>query len=358
MKTAMKQYSFQGATIPYLGSKIKQSATLASFIDPAKHKVLISPFCGGCSLELFVKHKLSLKTISNDWSLVSFVCQKSLLENNHSKIELHDICSLFQENLNDGFVRKNYSKFFTDQVCDFLDTASENIRQMPEGVKKYQLSHLLVYYILHTLPYGKFGCTADIRCVRENGLNMALEEAVKTSDSRGSKLLKSAQHPLIVLKKLAKKINAGVINNSKTNAAHYGDAFEFLSKTKELGNEAVMFADPPYFASTSYDMYRPINEILLGRKEEKHDSVFNSKEVHDWYERFFQEAQHLDLWIITMGAKVDEPNAIHAEEFLEMVRKHRPNAKLIKFENFRWSINTLSGKSPKLCEEYAVIAEK
>lgn len=336
----IKRYKFQDATVPYLGSKIKQSETIATFIDPSKHKVLVSPFAGGCSFELFVKHKLSMKTVTNDWSLISQVCQKSLLENNHSKIELNDIYSLFRENKNNGFVRKNYSKFFTDEVLDFLDTASENIRQMPEGIKKYQLSHLLVYYILHTLPYGKFGCTADIRNIKENGLNLALEEAVKTSDSRGSKLLKSTQHPLVVLKKLAKKINSGVINNNRKNEVFNEDAFSFLTKTKGLEG-AVMFADPPYFASTSYDMYRPINEILMGKKEEKKDSVFNSKEVMDWYEKFFKAAEHLDLWLITMGAKVEDPNAIHAEQFLEMVKKHRPKAKLIKFENFRWSINTL-----------------
>lgn len=354
----MKRYKFQDATVPYLGSKIKQSETLASFIDPAKHKVLISPFCGGGSFELFCKHRLSMQTITNDWSWMSYVCQKSLLENNHSKIELNDIYSLFAENINDGFVRKNYSKFFTDEVCDFLDTASENMRRMPEGIKKYQLSHLLAYYILHTLPYGKFGCTADIRCVKEKGIELALEEAVKTSDSRGSKLLKSVQHPLIVLKKLAKKINSGVVNNNKTNVVYFRDVFQFLPETRNIGENAVMMADAPYFSSTSYSIYDPITEILLGEKIPKSNSAFNSKEVEEWFDKFFQECQHIDLWILTYGAKVNEPNALHSEKFLEMVRKHRPNAKLIKFENFSWSINSLSGRSPKECEEFVVIAEK
>lgn len=353
----MKRYNFQGATIPYLGSKIKQSETLASFIDPRRHKVLISPFTGGCSFELFAKHKLSMQTITNDWSLISYVCQKSLLENNHSKIELNDVYSLFRNNTNQGFVKKNYSKYFTDEVTDYLDTMTENIRQMPEGIRKYQLSHLVVYYILHTLPYGKFGCTADIRSIKENGLSLAMNEAVKTSDSRGSKLLKANQHPLTVLKKLAKKINAGIVNNNRQNEVYNEDAFEFLQKTKELKG-TVMFADPPYFQSTSYQIYQPVNEILLGKKELKQDSVFNGKEVMAWYERFFKEAEHIGLWLITMGAKVGDKDAIHGDQFLKMVQAHRPKAKILRFENFSWSINALSGKSPKECEEYVIIAEK
>lgn len=354
----MKRYNFQGATIPYLGSKIKQSETLASFIDPRRHKVLISPFAGGCSFELFAKSKLSMRTITNDWSLISYVCQKSLLENNRSKIELNDIYSLFRENTNQGFVKKNYSKYFTDEVTDYLDTMTENIRQMPEGIKKYQLSHLVVYYILHTLPYGKFGCTADIRSIKENGLSLAMNEAVKTSDSRGSKLLKANQHPLTVMKKLAKKINVGIVNNNKTNIVYCDDVFEFLPKTKGFGEKAVMMADAPYFGSTSYQIYDPVAEILLGKKIAKSNSAFNSKEVEEWFDKFFQESQHIDLWLLTYGAKVDEPDALHSEKFLEMVKKHRPKAKLLKFENFKWSINTLSGKSPSLCEEFVVIAEK
>lgn len=354
----MKRYNFQNATIPYLGSKIKQSETLASFIDPTKHKVLISPFAGGCSFELFAKYKFSMLTVTNDWSLLSYVCQKSLLENNHSKIELNDIYSLFRENSNGGFVNKNYGKYFTKEVSDFLDTFTENIRQMPEGIKKYQLSHLVAYYILHTLPYGKFGCTADIRSIKENGLNLAMDAAVKTSDSRGSKLLKANQHPLTVMKKLSKKINAGIVSNSKTNRVYCEDVFQFLPKTKEFGESAVMMADAPYFESTSYSIYDPVIEILLGKKIPKSDSAFNSKEVEEWFDKFFQECEHIDLWLLTYGAKVNEPNALHSAKFLEMVKKYRPKAKLLKLENFNWSINSLSGKSPKECEEFIVIAEK
>ncbi|HLM83716.1 MAG TPA: DNA adenine methylase [Candidatus Bathyarchaeia archaeon] len=354
-----KKFSFQDSNIPYLGSKKRQSSTLGSFIDPVRHKILVSPFAGGCSFELFAKHKLSMQILSNDWSLVAHMSQKSLLENNHQKIELNDIYYLFKENKNDGFTKKNYSKFFTDEVCDFLDTATENIRRLPEsGYKKFLLSHLVVFYMLHISPYGKMGCTADIRGVRENGLENTMEEAVRTSDSRASKLLKSMQHPLAILKKLAERINAGVTNNNKDNPAYFEDAFSFLPKVERFSNEATLFADPPYFSSTSYQMYDPMSEILLGKKIETEPSVFNGKDVMKWYDKFFQLIEPYDLWLITMGARIDEPDAIHSEKFLEMARKHRPKAKLIKFENFSWSINSLSGKSPKECEEYLVVAEK
>jgi hypothetical protein len=229
---------------------------------------------------------------------------------------------------------------------------------MPEGYKKYLLSHLIVYYILHILPYGKFGCTADIRVARNEGLTEAMDKATATSDSRANKLLKSAQPPLIILKKLAEKINAGIVNNNKSNIAYCNDVFEFLPKTKGFGEEAVMMADAPYFESTSYSMYDPVSEILLGKKISKSNSAFNSKEVEEWFDKFFQECQHIDLWLLTYGAKVGEPNALHSAKFLEMVKKYRPRAELLKLENFNWSINTLSGKSPKECEEFIVIAQK
>ena len=353
-----KKYKFQSSTFPYLGSKIRQSSTLASYINPEKHKVLISPFAGGCSFELFAKHKLGLQVISNDWSLISYVAQKALLENNQTKIEMNDIYSLFRPIKHNAFAKMNYSRFMLDEVCDFLDAATENIRRMPEGYKKYLLSHLVVYYILHILPYGKFGCTADMRSVRENGLAETMDNATLSSESRCSKLLKSVQPPLNILKKLADKINAGIANNNKTNIAYCEDVFQFLPKTKEFGENAVIMADAPYFESTSYSMYDPISEILLGKKIPKSNSAFNSKEVEEWFDKFFQECQHIDLWLLTYGAKVGEPNALHSAKFLEMVKKYRQNAKLLKLENFPWSINSLSGKSPRECEEFIIIAEK
>ena len=354
-----KKFSFQDSTIPYLGSKRRQCSTLASFIDPKRHKVLVSPFAGGCSFELYVKHRLSMRILSNDWSLVAYVSQKSLLENSSVKIEPNDIYYLFKENENDGFTRKNYSKFFTDEVCDFLDTATENIRRLPDtGYRKFLLSHLVVFYMIHILPYGKMGCTADIRGLKENGLESTMNEAIKTSDSRANKLLKSVQHPLSILRKLADRVNAGITNNNKANTAYFENAFSFLPKVQDFGNESVLFADPPYFSSTSYQMYDPMSEILLGKKIKTETSVFNRKEVRDRYDKFLELIRGHDLWLITMGARVDEPEAIHSEEFLEMTRKHRLKAKLVKFENYSWSINSLSGRSPKECEEYLIVAEK
>ena len=336
---------------------MQQSSTLASFINPKKHKVLVSPFAGGCSFELYAKLRLSMRIVSNDWSLISFVSQKALLENNHIRIEPNDVYSLFKENKNSGFVKKNYSRFFIEHVCDFLDTASENIRQMPEGTKKHLLSHLVVFYVIHLLPYGKFGCTLDVKNIKEKGLNGAIEGAM-TSESRLRKFILSTNHPLPVLKKLAERVNNGIVNNNQENLVFSEDVFDFLPKTRKFSDEAVLFADPPYFQSCSYNIYDSMSEILVGEKIEKNNSVFNSREVEMWFDRFFEECQHLGLWLITYGGKIDNPEALHSAKFLEMVKKHRPKAKLLKLENYTWSINSLSGKSPRECEEYIIIAEK
>lgn len=354
----MKQYKFQNSTFAYLGSKKRQCTTLATFVNPKKNNVLISAFAGGCSFELFAKHKLGMKIVSNDWSYVSFVAQKALLENNSVKIEAEDIYSLFRENKNEGFVRKNYAKYFTDRTCDFLDTATENIRQMADGTKKYLLSHLIIYYITHILPYGKMGAIYDIRNIKDKGLFDALQEASGSSESRGRKLIKASQHPLVVLNLLAEKVNVGITNNNKENSVYSEDVFSFLPKTKQFSGGTVLFADAPYFESTSYSMYDAFSEILLGKKIPKSNSAFNSKEVEEWFDKFFRESQHIDLWLLTYGGKIENPDALHSDKFLKMVQKHRPKAKLLKFENFSWSINTLSGKSPSLCEEYLIIAEQ
>ncbi|MDD3607296.1 MAG: DNA adenine methylase [Candidatus Moranbacteria bacterium] len=352
----MKKFSFTSACYPYLGSKAKQASSVGSYIKP-NHKVLVSPFCGGASFELYAKHRLGMKTVTSDFSYISFVAQKALLENNSVRISQEDIVYLFAPNKNSGYVRKNYSRFFSDFVLKFLDTATENIRRLPESSKKYVLSHLLIYYIFHILPFGKLSCTHDTENIKKVGLAEALEEASNFSEARTRKLLISCQHPLPVLKKLAKKINAGVTNNNQQNLVYQEDVFNFLPKTKIFADEAVLFADPPYLQSTSYSVYDDISQILLGREIEKTNSVFNSKEVENWYDKFFQACEHLDLWLITMGAKVDNPDALHADKFLKMVQKHRPNAQLLKFENFSWAINTISGKKPHDCEEFLVIAK-
>ncbi len=354
----MKKFKFQDSTFAYLGSKKRQSSTLATFINPEKHNTLVSAFSGGCSFEVYAKHKLGMKIVSSDWSYISFIAQKALLGNNNVKITQADIIYLFKPNKNDGFVKKNYAKFFTDSVCDFLDTATENIRQLPEdSTKKYLLSHLIISFITHILAYGKFGCVRDIKNIREKGMIEALEIA-STSESRVRKLVLSTQHPLPVLKKLSERINAGIIDNNRDNPVYCEDALSFLPKISHFGDEAVLFLDPPYFQSSSYQIYEPISEILLGKKIETQPSVFNGKDVEEWFDKLFSLSQPFSLWLITYGGKIDDPNAIHSDKFLEMVRKHRPNAKLLKLENFTWSINSLSGQSPKQCEEYIIIAEQ
>jgi len=357
----MKKLKFQDSTFAYLGSKKKQASSISSFIDPAKHKALVSPFAGACSLELFVKHRLGLKCIVSDYSFVSYIAQRSLIANNGVKIERPDLIYLFTPNENPGLVKKKYSRFFSDQHCEFLDTSTENIRRLPEGAKKYLLFDLVCYFLTHALPFGKLGATYDTKNVREKGLIEALQEASNSSESRVRKLIIANSHPLPVLEKLANRINAGIISNNKTNHAYLEDAYKFLALPEilEHADESVLFCDFPYAESSSYhSVYDSLSEILLGREVKSEPSVFNSKEIEFWYDKFFELAQPYDLWLFTMGAKVDNPNALHSARFLKMVQKHRPNGKLLKFENFNWSINTLSGKSPKECEEFLVIAER
>ncbi|MGF2075303.1 DNA adenine methylase, partial [Enterococcus casseliflavus] len=83
------------------------------------------------------------------------------------------------------------------------------------------------------------------------------------SKAHAPKNLRMIQNPLLTLEKLKDEINHGVFDNHQDNEVHQKDVFDFL---KKVSGDVVYF-DPPYPGSSSYEVeYGILDDILAGKK--------------------------------------------------------------------------------------------
>lgn len=334
----------------YIGGK----RLLASkILAHAEGNVLIDAMSGACSVSLLAKHK-GYQVKSNDISQRSYVTQLALIENSREKISQEDIARLFMSVSNSGFVEKTYSpKYFTKPVAKFLDNALAVIKDVENKYKKALLLHLLSIYILKLRSFSRFGLTQDTKMIEEGKVNELLE---LSSNSRGRKALMNLEHPFAVLSEIAKDINSAVIDTGKQSKASNMDVFEFMENV----DGTTAYFDPPYPGSCSYEeTYHVLDSILAGKEIKMPVSVFNKKDSEKFFCQMFEVSQHIPLWLISCGKNpdADKTKSYEGVELLELVKRFRPNSKLVTFKH-KWSINTLAKKKQSENIEYLIIAKK
>jgi adenine-specific DNA methylase len=333
----------------YIGGK---RLLAQKILDYAEGDVLIDAFAGACSVSLLAKHR-GFEVISNDISQRSYVSQLALIENSTEKISEDDIARLFIPMQNDGFIEKTYCpKFFTREGAKFLDNAFAVIQTIENVYKKALLQHLLSVYILHIRSFSRFGLVKDTQSIENGTSGEILEIATR---SRVNKMLQTMAHPFVILQEIAKDINRAIVNTGKKCKANNLDVFEFLKQVQG----STLYSDPPYSSSASYEStYEIWDSVLAGKEIKLPISAFNRKDVEQSFHQMFESAQHIPLWLTSMGKNPDGKGiSFDGEELLTLVKEHRPNSTLVKF-NHRWSINTMAGKDQKENIEYLLISKK
>jgi len=338
------------ALISYIGGKRLLAQKILAY---AEGNVLIDAMAGACSVSLLAKHK-GFQVKSNDISQRSYIAQVALIENSREKITEEDIARLFVEMPNDGFIEKTYCpKFFIQSVAKFLDNAFTVAKGIENKYKQALILHLLATYILRLRSFSRFGLTQDTKMIEEGKVAELLETS---SNSRSRKALMNLEHPFSVLSEIAKDINYAIVDTGNKCEASNKDVFEFLKNVEG----SVLYLDPPYPGSCSYEeTYHVLDSILAGKELKMPISVFNRKDSEKFFCQMFECAEHIPLWLVSCGKNPNaDPNkSYEGVELLDLVKRYRPNSKLVTFKH-KWSINTLAKKKQSENIEYLIIAKK
>jgi hypothetical protein len=280
---------------PYLGGKRKLLGQIFKHLPtPGEAPIFIDAFLGGGSVSLMAKAR-GYRVISNDIALRSFIVGKALIENSHVKLEEIDITRLFAAPENPGdFIKANFSPdVLPTEQAEFLDGAMAAAGKV-EGSKRWLLLLLLTKFIVRQRPMGNFGARTIMRQIDGRDLERINPHYLRDILSRNV-----YGHPREILLGLMKDINRGIFDNGKDNMACRQDVFEFL---KDLDGGDILYLDPPYAGTTSYESaLRPLDSILEGKIIKGEPSVFSRKDALIWLERLFDSSQRFPIWAISYG---------------------------------------------------------
>jgi adenine-specific DNA methylase len=125
-----------------------------------------------------------------------------------------------------------------------------------------------------------------------------------------------ANHPRTVAETLRKQVNRGVFSNGEKNEVHRLDVFEFLGKV----DGSVLYADPPYAATSSYESsLKPLDSILERRIVKSTPSAFSKKDGVRALERLLEESQRFPVLVLSYGNVT-----MNLEALVKLVERFRP----------------------------------
>jgi adenine-specific DNA methylase len=297
---------------PYLGGKRWLVGEIFKHVPPpSEAPVFIDAFLGGGAVSLFAKAR-GYEVLCNDIALRSVIVGRALIDNSRVTISPEDINRLFVKNPNatTGFVEHRYCPdTFTRKQARFLDGALANARQM-EGEMHWLMLLLIVKYAYRMRPHGNFGAKSIIHQLEEGRWDEMNPNYVRQALN-----IRINSHPKRNCEAIAREINKGVFSNARHNRTFKLDVFDFLGRVE--GN--VIFLDPPYAATSSYEAaLKPLDDILRGEERPVERSAFSSREVMGLIERLFDSSKHIPHWVMSYGNAV-----VTLEELAALMKRFR-----------------------------------
>ncbi|GAF75848.1 unnamed protein product, partial [marine sediment metagenome] len=115
---------------------------------------------------------------------------------------------------------------------------------------------------------------------------------------------------------LADEVNRGVFPGN--GEAYQEDAFSFLERVR--GD--VVYVDPPYAGTTSYEReYAVLDDLLEG--ETRPISPFSRST--DLLPHLFQACQHIPVWVVSFNNA-----ALDLAGLLDLIQPYRPNVRAVR----------------------------
>ncbi len=303
----MPWHGFEGL-IPYFGSKrrlcpkIFKEITRVHPQETWSRLRLVDAFLGGGSVSLYAKAH-GWGVLCGDLAQRSVIIGKALIENDGMRITDEDILRLFvPADENRHLIETSYvPDCFTEETAHFLDNAFATVDVVSDEMKRYLLRLLLIKFIYWLRPHSKFSSPGAFNRPFAEGRYDDIKVTYKHAISA------NASHPLPALRHLARDINRAVARGAQPCQAMQGQALE----TIRAGEGAdVLYLDPPYGGTLSYEQeYKVLDEILGERHE---PSAFSGRDGLDYLVALLAECQSYPLWAVSYGNAVVDLQTVNA----------------------------------------------
>jgi adenine-specific DNA methylase len=261
---------------------------------------LVDPFLGGGSVSLYAKAQ-GFGVLCGDLAERSVIIGEALIENDSVKLNQEDLLRLFvPAEGNRHLIEQNYvPDCFALASAQFLDNAFAVVEQVEDETKRSLLRLLLVKYIYWLRPHSKFSSPGAFNRPfaeeRWDDIKATYKHAIAAN----------ASHPLLAVRALANNINRAIARGSQPCQTMKGDALE----TIRAGEGAeVLYLDPPYSGTLSYEEeYRVLDEILGERHE---PSAFSERNGLNHFASLLEQCAAYPLWMISYGNAVADLDAV------------------------------------------------
>lgn len=267
---------------------------------------------GAGSISLLAK-AYGLEVHCNDVAYRSALVGHALIANSSVTLSDADVALLLRQP--EGDYPRTAEKHFSPSVFSleharFLDQALHwaGSGSFPEA-KRCLVELLLVRWALRCQPMSQLRGT-DARAAAEGDFD-------RVSPRRVGHYIASLGllRPQAVMA-MARQINRSVFPGR--GSVSQTDAVAFLNRTQA----DVVYLDPPYPSTTTYEKeYRALDILLEGR--ELPPSRFSGEPRA--LEELFQAAVHIPVWLVSLGNAV-----LDLEGLLDLIRPHRPNIKSVE----------------------------
>lgn len=269
----------------------------------------VDPFLGGGSVSLYAK-LLGFEVLCGDLAWRSAVIGKALIENSRQRIGAAEIVSLFVPVAGAGtMIQERFSpQHFNPEAASFLDNAIAAARQIPEATKRALIELLLVKYIFALRPHSKFSSPGAFNRPFAEGRWDDIKPTYKAA------VASNAVHPLLVLQRLAPKVNAGVFPGTQPCRAMHAEALETIGAGEGAD---VLYLDPPYGGTLAYEKEYQVLDEIFGEQIVR--SPYSARDGLAYFGELLSHCESYRLWVISYGNA-----AATLDEVLAMVRRHRP----------------------------------
>jgi adenine-specific DNA methylase len=303
--TSRKRLAMWGALPPYLGGKRRLCPLIFREIDhvlPRRMwagRMFLDGFLGGGSVSLYAKAQ-GFRVVSCDIAERALMTGRGLIENSRTKISREDVIRILTPNPEPALriEREMCPAIFTQNVARFIDRALVQAELTPDPAKAALLKLLAIRMALLSHPMSQVRkgtihrvTTGEFESITQSCIKRYVDDALRLT--RLERVWELAEH-----------INAGVFQGDGT--VHEGSVLDLLPTI----DADVAYFDPPYPGVMSYEReYKVIDEILEGKT--RPTSPFTAKDGAAMIDRLFERAQHIPVWLLSLG------NAVAALDELE-----------------------------------------
>jgi 16S rRNA G966 N2-methylase RsmD len=280
---------------PFNGGKRRLAGLIFGAVDRVLPRAvwpsltLVDGFLGGGSISLFAKAQGFGKVIGIDIARRSVVVGEALIANSRVRLTQDDVPRVLAPRSDSpGAVERNLApSAFTSSQARVIDNALALAAEAGDPSKAALLRLLAIRIALaaHPFSYARRGTIGKMTTGEFESITpSALPQYV-----RGLRL---ATFPQVW--DLAERINQGVFEGR--GEMRQGDALELLP-----GIEAdILYADPPYAATRSYEAAYKVLDKILG-EEERPTSPFTAQGGAGMIDALMERAKHIPLVVLSFG---------------------------------------------------------